>query len=64
MSGAVGRLSHPGDMPRDTHSKSTDVWLLAEDEVVQGEHMNAVLAEAAWRCSQFGRRGLHTPSSR
>lgn len=46
-------------MTRDTHSKSTDLWLLPEDEAQLGQHIGAVLPEAAWRCSQPGPKGLH-----
>lgn len=42
-----------------SRTKTTDVWLLPEDEALVGQRIRELLPGAGWRCSQPGPRGLH-----
>lgn len=45
--------------PPGSRTRTTDVWLLPEDETLLGKRISEVLPQAAWRCSQPGPLGLH-----
>lgn len=43
-----------GMASRGSRTKTTDTWLLPEDEVLLGDQIRQVLPAAAWMCSQPG----------
>jgi hypothetical protein len=42
-----------------SRTKTTDVWLLPDDEALVGQRIGELLPDAGWLCSQPGPRGLH-----
>ncbi|WP_335935356.1 hypothetical protein [Streptomyces sp. PTD5-9] len=42
-----------------SRTKTTDAWLLPEDEALMGQRIRDVLPDAGWLCSQPGPVGLH-----
>ncbi|MCX4865971.1 hypothetical protein OHU11_22875 [Streptomyces sp. NBC_00257] len=45
--------------PPGSRTRTTDVWLLPEDERVVGQRIGDVLPRSGWLCSQPGPKGLH-----
>ncbi|MFF9398798.1 hypothetical protein [Streptomyces sp. NPDC014744] len=42
-----------------SRTKTTDMWLLPQDEILVGRRIRGALPDGAWLCSQPGPAGLH-----